>query len=129
MSQQLHVFVGHFASHEDAARYALPQWEPEPGEDVSDEEYSAWEDRNPVWALRADLQTGLDPDFVEVIHGDDRYDSLNGYLIDPSDIKPVREAGGNTVVLVFPAALHDRTATLTSTPELTYCGAYDFRWA
>jgi hypothetical protein len=29
--------------------------QPEPDESVSDEEYEVWENRNPTWQLRADL--------------------------------------------------------------------------
>jgi hypothetical protein len=128
---KLHVFAGAFPSRDEACVHSEPQWEPEPDDSVSEEEYSAWEDRNPVWGLRDDLGIGLDSDFIETIDGDQRYDYLAGYLVDDADLDAVRAAAGdsNILVLIFPDALHDRKARLKSTSRLTYCGAFDFGWA
>src|SRR4051794_41026919 len=122
MESKLHVFAGTFASRADACKYTQQQWEPEPGDDVSDEEYAAWEVRNPRWPLREDLNTGLDLDFIETIDGDGRYDYLGRYLSNPHDLAAVRAAAGNANVLtlIFVAALHDPAANLFSTSKLKY---------
>ena len=130
-SGQLHVFVGSFSSREEACQYTEPQWQPEPGDEASDEEYAAWEDRNPIWPLREELGVGLDSDFIETIDGHGRYEYLLCYLVNPSDLELVRKASqdANFLVLLFPDALHDRNAKLHSTSKLTYCGAFDFCWS
>ncbi|MGF1522875.1 MAG: hypothetical protein ACFBSF_11225 [Leptolyngbyaceae cyanobacterium] len=128
---KLHVFAASFASREEACLYTEEQWEPEPGDDVSDDEYAAWENRNPTWGLADDLNIDLDPDFIETIDGDECYDYLRGYLVNTTDLDTVRQAAGdaNTLVLIFPNALHDRSVMLASTSQMTYCGAFDFQWA
>lgn len=127
---KLHVFAGSFGSRDEACLYTEAQWEPEPGDDANDEEYAAWEDRNPTWGLKDDLNISLDSDFIETIDGDKRYEYLGRYLVNPSDLDAVRSAAGdaNVLVLLFPDALHERNPPLASTPKTTYCGAYDFRW-
>ncbi len=37
----LHIFLAAFPSEADALVFSQKQWEPEPGEDASDEEYAA----------------------------------------------------------------------------------------
>ncbi|EMI57711.1 hypothetical protein [Rhodopirellula sallentina] len=125
---QLHVFTGTFASRDEACLHSEAQWEPEPDDSVSDEEYAAWEDRNPVWSLRDELGIGLDSDFIETISGWPRY--VAGYLVNPADMDVVRAKAGdaNFAVLIFPDALHDSNSILKSTSKLTYCGAFDFGW-
>jgi hypothetical protein len=77
MNDHLHVFAGAFASRDDACMYTEVQWEPEPDSSVSDEDYRAWEDRNPSWRMKADLgDPYLDSDFIETIDGPDRFDYL-----------------------------------------------------
>ncbi len=127
--QQMHVFAGRFSSREEACVYSEAQWEAEPDESATDEEYAAWEERNPVWGLRDDLRIGLDSDFIETIDGDGRYDYLCEYLVDRSDIETICSKSGdaNVLVLFFPDALHDPSASLASTSRLTYCGVYDVR--
>ena len=127
---QLHVFVGSFPSRDDACQYAEEQWEPEPGDDASDEEYAAWEDRNPTWALRDELGVELDGDFIETIDGKRRYEYLRGFLVNPSDLESVRNAtdDANILVLIFPDAFQAPNADFHSTSRMTYCGAFDFRW-
>jgi hypothetical protein len=132
MAGQLHVFAGSFASREDACLYTEAQWEPEPDDSVSDEEYTAWEDRNPTWCFQDGLgdDVYLDSDFIETIDGDNRYEYLAGYLVNSGDLDAVRLAAGdaNILLLVFPDALGGFDAQLKSTSKLTYCGAFDFRW-
>lgn len=125
----LHVFVGTFDSREDACRHTERQWEPEPDNGVSDEEYEAWEDRNPTWEMRDELAVDLESEFIETIDGYRRYHYLGEYL-QTQDMETVRKqaANANTLVLIFPDALQDRNVKLRSTSKLIYCGAFEFVW-
>ena len=129
-NRKLHVFAGSFASRHDACLYTEQQWEPQPDESASDEEYAAWENRNPAWGLREDLRIGLDSDFIETIDGDNRYGYLGGYLVNDGDLDAIHKSAGdsNILVLMFPDAFHDPKDQLASTSRLIYCGAFDFRW-
>lgn len=123
----IHVFVGTFADRDTAYLYTQEQWQPEPDEGVSDEEYSAWEDANPSWAFRSDLGIYLDSDFVEERFGDDRFDHLWAEIADLAAIESLREqyaATTNTLVMVGSCALGGFPAELKSTPRLLYCGEY-----
>ncbi|MEM9537734.1 MAG: hypothetical protein AAGA40_18930, partial [Cyanobacteria bacterium P01_E01_bin.45] len=82
-TSKLQVFVGKFASREDACQHTEEQWEPEPSDTATDEYYAAWEDRNPIWPFSDELGVWLDHDFIETIDGSDRYDYLNSYLTNP----------------------------------------------
>ncbi len=125
------IFLGSFDSRQAACEYTEPQWEPEPGDEVSDEEYSAWEDRNPHWQMRADFGlTYLNSDFIEAIDGEDRYEYLGSLLTDAAATQKVREQAGsedNVLVLVFSSALggFPEEAKMKSTPRLRYCGVYE----
>lgn len=132
-SNIVHVFTGKFDGEQEATAYTRPQWEPEPGEDVSDEEYEEWEDRNPSWALEDDLGVYLDEDFVETICSATRYEYLQGMLVKPEDITEIKgkaDTDDNTLVLVFQKAIHDwrSESTLKSTKSLRYCGNYDCKF-
>ncbi|MCA9177163.1 MAG: hypothetical protein KDB14_21890 [Planctomycetales bacterium] len=126
---KLHVFAGSFPSRDAACLHTERQWEPEPDESASDEEYAAWEDRNPTWAFRDELGTRLESEFIETIDGHRRYQYLGGYL-NTEDVDSVRELAGdaNILVLVFPDAIEDPKVKLKSTSELLYCGSFDFVW-
>lgn len=69
----MHVFSDYFQNRESACSYTEAQWESEPGANASDEEYAAWEERNPVWPLKDELGVYLDSDFIETIFGGGRY--------------------------------------------------------
>lgn len=60
-----HLFGANFESEEHAQLYIFEQWEAEPPATASDDEYSAWEERNPTWRLADDLEFHMDSDFVE----------------------------------------------------------------
>ena len=130
-TSKLHVFVGKFTSREDACQHTEEQWEPEPDDSATDEEYAAWEDRNPIWPPSDELGFWLDHDYIETIDGDDRYDYLNSYLTNPDDLARVHDAlpGANILVLVFPDAVSEgKPAQMKSTSRLRYCGTFQFRW-
>jgi hypothetical protein len=127
METRVHVFVGGFAGPEEACAYTEAQWEAEPGDEVSDEEYAAWEDRNPVWPLRYDLGCYLDSDFLETIVSDDRYTYLGNMLLDKSDLERIVQVADdrdNSLVLVFQQALGEFDCKMKSTSCLKYCGEY-----
>lgn len=112
MTQVVHVLAGRFESVEEAKRYMEPQWEREPGDDVSDEQYAEWEARNPTWAL---------------CDGPSSYAYLEGLLVDGSQIQSIRErapADANILVLIFHHALGGFPARVGSTARLAYCGEW-----
>lgn len=131
MKPALHIFAGNFPSCEEACLYTEAQWEPEPDDSVSDDEYAAWEGRNPSWKFRDDLgDIYLDSDFIETIDGHGRYKYLESYLVDKADLNRIQEAAANSniILLLFPDAFGGFDATLQSTPTMLYCGGYEFRW-
>ncbi len=62
---KVHVFTAMFEANEDASAFGHPHWEPEPNGDASDDEYAAWEDRNPIWPLKSELGHRLDSDSLK----------------------------------------------------------------
>ncbi len=128
------VFVGHFESEAQALAYTQEQWEPEPGEEVSDQEYAAWEDNNPRWQFRDDLpdEPCIDSDFVETAFGVEWPGYLAGLIPARDDrLEAVIAAGdeeSNCLLLVFEEALGGFPATLTSTPALRLIGQYEAVW-
>lgn len=128
MNTNVHVFAGSFNSREDACKYTEAQWEPEPDDSVSDEEYRAWEDHNPSWEMREDLgDPYLDSDLIETIDGPDRYEYLSRLLTEPGAIEGIRglaEEGDNILALVFAEAFGGFQTDMKSTPRLKYCGRF-----
>ncbi|WP_425617267.1 hypothetical protein NA78x_000940 [Anatilimnocola sp. NA78] len=126
-NDRVHVFSGQFGDREAATRYSEAQWEPEPSDDVSDEEYSAWEDRNPHWQLRDDLGRYLQSDFIETIFGDDRHQYLATLLVRPTEIHQIcrtANSPSDTLVLVFSEALGGFPGEMRSTQALQYLGEF-----
>ena len=128
---KIYVFAGEFKDRTEACVYSEPQWEPEPDDSVSDEEYLAWENRNPVHKLKDNLDTYLDSDFIETVTLD--YDYLSSLNISYKDIEKIRETISpkfNYMVLVFEDALGglELNSSPTSTEFLHYCGRYEFSW-
>ena len=128
MNDFVHVFSGQFHTEMAACQYSEAQWEPEPSKSSSDEEYEAWENRNPTWQLKTDLDgIYLDRSFIETIYGDDRYDYLNKMLTEADTIGRIRAIStreSNTLVLIFSEALGGFPAKMKSTPRLDYCGRF-----
>ena len=126
---EVHVFTALFENTEAAFAFAHPHWEPEPDEHVSDEDYAAWEDRNPIWPLKEELGgVRMDSDFVEVIWKPGLmpdWDLLKSRLR-AADLFESREDGArvNTFVLIDRAAFGDVDLELHSTANLIYCGCY-----
>jgi hypothetical protein len=127
MNEDVHVFVGSFENRDVACEYTEPQWEPEPDENATDQEYKAWEDRNPSWQMSSNLGVYLDPDFVETLHADDGFDFLAAILTEESALDRIRAISGDQddfLVLIFSVALGGFPAEMKSTPRLRYCGQF-----
>ncbi len=122
----VYVFSGEFDDIESACLYSQPQWEPEPDESVSDEEYTAWEDRNPSHDLLGNIDSYLDEDFIETVDLDFKYLSSKG--ASDSDIANIRGNAGrsNVLILVYEQALggFPLKKTPVSNSSLTYCGQF-----
>jgi hypothetical protein len=128
----LHVFSGTFGSQEKACQYSEPQWEtPAPDDSWSEEDYAAWESRNPKWQLRKDLAIRpLDSDFIETIFGPQKLDYLRTQLASEADRRNVPEQisqDADTLVLVMSEAFRGKQVRPSSTPRLRYHGEYP--WA
>jgi len=127
-SSDIYVFTAHFATNDEASAFGHPHWEPEPGQDASDEEYSAWEDRNPIWPLRSELGCSIDSDFVEIIWNSGKEPDWE-YLLSRLDLKQVnmiRSQTGttNTLVLIDQTAIGNEPTEFRSTARLTYHGRH-----
>jgi hypothetical protein len=130
MNDTVHVFAGHFDNRESACAYTEAQWESEPGAEATDEEYAAWEERNPVWLMKDELNAYLDSDFIETIFGEGRYEYLGQRLTQPDALANIRKLAGeesNTLVLIFFEALGGFSAEMKSTSKLQYCGQFACR--
>lgn len=134
MIQTIHVFTALFENKDEALAYTQPQWEPEPPDEVSDEEYEAWEDRNPSCRMKEDLGFDgfLDEDFVETIwrargRGDDVDWKYLSDLIGSANTnacKNIASDDSNTLILIDAQALGGLSANLSSTTAMTYCGTF-----
>ena len=130
MNGTVHVFTGEFETHESACAYTQEQWEDEPESDATDEEYAAWEERNPMWLMKDELGVYLNSDFIETIFGDGRYEYLKGVLTECDAVETICSiAHGpcNTLVLIFSTALGGFDAEMKSTSKLQYCGQFACR--
>lgn len=63
----VHIFIGEFDNREVATTYTQGYWEHEPDGTATDEELNKWEERNPIWQMRDDLNCYMDSDFIETI--------------------------------------------------------------
>ena len=126
----VYVFSGKFENIEAACLYSQPQWEPEPDESVSDEEYAAWEDRNPSHELLKNIDSYLDEDFIETVDLDFQY--LSNIGVSASDIAHIKEniGGANVLVLVYEQALGGLPLKEepVSNSSLNYCGQFKFQF-
>jgi hypothetical protein len=129
MPRTLHVFSGTFGSREKACQYSEEQWEkPAPDDSWSEQEYVAWEARNPTWLFRQDLAVShLDPDFIETIFGPDKIEYLESQLAKDADRQRIRAEipqQADTLVLIGNSAFDGKKVRLSSTPKLQYHGEY-----
>ncbi len=132
-TDDVHVFISCFRREDEALAYSQAQWEPEPGEDASDEDYKAWEDSNPSWLMRKELgEPYLDSDFIEIVWGTGdgepgvRWDYLASVIgsANTSVCQRLAPSEATTLILIFGQALGGFPFAFSSTPEMTYCGAF-----
>lgn len=127
-SSDIHVFTALFATNNEALAFGHPHWEPEPAQDVSDEEYMAWEDRNPIWPMKSELGCSIDSDFVEIIWKSGEEPDWE-YLVSRLDLTQVatiklQTETANTLVLIDHKAVGGEPPELRSTGRLTYHGRH-----
>ena len=126
-SPKVYVFAGKFENRDEACLYSQPQWEPEPEETVSDEEYAEWEDRNPIHKLKDSICQYLDEDFIETV--DLSFSYLTGIGVLESKIDEIRMKVGdaNYFVLVYRQAMYGDESGIKpiSNATLKFCGVYD----
>lgn len=106
--------------------YSQAQWEPEPNESVSDEEYSEWEERNPTHELRENIPCFLDEDFIETVAMSFQYLSDIG-MSEPDIAKVLNKANeSNVLVLVYESALggFNLESEPISNSNFFYCDHY-----
>ena len=123
----VYIFAGGFQNTDKACLYSEPQWEPEP-DDTDDVVYEAWEDNNPSHSLKQNIDSYLDPDFIETVELDCEY--LSSLKILSEDIERIRyllNEKDNIFVLVFEDALggFDLKSEPITNSVLTYCGNYN----
>lgn len=120
------MFSGAFNTIEEACSYSEPQWEPELDETASNEEYVRWEDSNPTFQLKTNIDSYLDEDFIETVNL--CYEYLENLKFSAFDIENVREksAGNNVFVLVYERSLggFPLKKKPQSSTQLSYCGVY-----
>lgn len=125
----VHIFVGEFENREDATCYTQGKWEPEPDDSATDEEYNEWEERNPIWQMRDDLNCYLDSDFIETITDEFKLEYFNGLVKNESTTSQYSEllsSQKSALILIFDLALHEseKNIEMKSTDRMKYIGKY-----
>jgi hypothetical protein len=125
----VHIFIGRFENRKDATSYTEGQWEPEPDSTVTDEEYNKWEERNPRWKMRDDLNCYIDSDFIETITDEIKlkyFESLvedNRLAKQYSKLLSIEESA---LILIFDLALDEseKNIEMKSTDKMEYIGRF-----
>lgn len=125
----VHIFIGKFNDRIDATSYTEAQWEPEPDSLATDEEFEKWEDRNPVWQMRDDLNCYLDSDFIETISEEIKLNYFEGIVKNKSVTNPYSEllsSENSALILIFDLALHEseKNHQMKSTSRMEYIGKF-----
>ena len=131
-----HIAAASFVREDEALAYSQEQWEREPGEDASNEVYDAWENRNPSWRMRDEIgDVYLDSDLIETVWNTGQSDRGTNWeyltsVIGPENAatcKRVAPICTTTLILISENALGAFPFEFTSTPTMTYCGAFPSR--
>ncbi|WP_035337466.1 hypothetical protein [Dokdonia sp. PRO95] len=123
---KVHVFLGEFKTRKDATSYTESYWEPEPDESVSDRDYEIWENSNPKWKMKSDLNCYLDGDFIETITEGNKFEYLCGMIQNPESIKHLKtELNKKVLVLIFEKGINSQKSKLKSTEVLEYIGVFE----
>ena len=96
------VFSGTFDDEGNARMFAFEHTIEEPDDDAEDD---AWDEYDEAFltVLEQEVEAHIEPEFVEVIFGDDRLDYLKEKLVSDSDFDAVSEKAksGNCLILVY----------------------------
>ncbi|AWH74940.1 hypothetical protein DCS32_12425 [Dokdonia sp. Dokd-P16] len=123
---KVHVFLGEFETRKDATSYTESYWETEPNEAVSDRDYEIWENSNPKWKMKSDLNCYLDGDFIETITEGDKFEYLCGMIQNPKNVRHLKsELDKKALILIFEKAIDSNKSKLKSTEILEYKGVFE----
>ena len=125
----VHIFIGEFENRDDAISYTQGRWEPEPDESATDEEYSKWEERNPIWKMRDDLNCHLDSDFIETITDEIKLKYFSSLVKNDSlasQYSKLLNSEKSALILIFDLALHEseKDIEMKSTENMEYIGKF-----
>lgn len=125
----VHIFVGEFENRQDATSYTQGRREPEPDDSATDEEYSKWEERNPIWQMRDDLNCYLDSDFIETITDEFKLEYFGDLVKNDSLTSQYSEllnSQKSVLILIFDLALHEseKNIEMKSTQKMEYVGKF-----
>lgn len=125
----VHIFIGEFENRDNATSYTQGRWEPEPDESATDEQYSKWEERNPIWKMRDDLNCYLDSDFIETITDEIKLKYFGGLVKNDSLTRQYSKLLSNqksALILIFDSALHEseKDIKMKSTERMEYIGKF-----
>lgn len=133
---KLHLFIANFTDKNSLFQFAEEQWEPEPDDSISDEEYYEWEERNPSWKLKDEIQFYMDSDFIEYYFGKDEL----GYILSlikseeqKEQVKSSFSEGYNSFIVIGENAIYgdmkstdkSRLISPESTKNLVYLGEFN----
>jgi hypothetical protein len=125
----VHIFIGKFENREDATAYTQERWEPEPESSATEEEFKKWEERNPIWLMRNDLNCYMDSDFIETITDKVKLKYFKGLVNDLQLINKYSELlriEKSALILIFDLALseNEKNIEMKSTNKMEYIGKF-----
>ncbi|MGC5703363.1 hypothetical protein J4P02_24500 [Pseudomonas sp. NFXW11] len=132
-----HLFAARFPDQAAAELFAFEQWQPQPAEDASEAEFSAWEACNPSWCLKQELEYYMDSDFVELIGSQEYPDYLESLIRSEAEKQQLQariDAGYSHFILVGSESIYGDRRTddpgpvqrkPCSTATLDYLGEFN----
>ena len=123
----VHIFIGEFNDRQEALSYTQEYWHPEPADSVSDKEYEEWENNNPKWLMRDDLNCFLDADFIETITDANKFSYLKSIVKEPEKVKNLEsnlQSTKSTLILIFDKAIGTENVKMKSTNRIDYKGEF-----
>ena len=122
----LRIYSAVFPSLDAALGYSEAQWEPEPNAAASDDEYAAWEARNPTWAFKIEIGLYLDSDFVETYYGSDCWNKLEALIgqAQVAEARSLADRQANTLIVVFERAIYGIKSEPLADCAVRYLGKY-----
>ena len=122
------IFSGTFDNEETARMLAFEHTIEEPDDDADDD---AWDEYDEAYltVLEQEVKAHIEPEFVEVIFGDDRLDYLKEKLASESDFDAVSEKAksGNCLILVYSGNGVNEEFEVASNPStVSFLGAFSY---